>query len=519
MSESEAPLISGHSTRALNSPGGLSSPVVHSNKDTVLRFLALCAPVFAVILLCWPTVLGMVTLWNDTEARGLTHGWLIALVTGWLMWQLARDLSSLRLSPYWTAIPVLLVSSLAWLVLFRTSIQVGQILLLPLMMWLSVTAVYGTTIARRSFFPLAYLYFATPLLAYLNPVLRWGTVFANRFFIRACGIPASFVANTVRIPSGVFEIQGGCAGMHFFVVALALATLYAHLQRTAKWGRLLLLAGGLAILANWIRVFTIVVAGYLTNMQHYLVTVDHYWFGWGVFALTMVVFFVLAARFGESPKMHSAQDEHAAPLPLPPAQRISIIVATLAVLAVGPLVEHVLASRAGAAVSADMLPSARSGWQVSVVNSFADWRPVFDGADSKTLGRYTQDDRVVEAFAAEYRDQHQTKKLAGYYNSVVGDEQVNDIEPPLVDLPAGFAQHALADQQGRHMLIWYSYYVGDRRFVSALKAQVYYGLKSLVSQPISGVIALRMSCEIDCANAAQTLKRFAVETHITAVPR
>jgi EpsI family protein len=519
MSESESPLISGPSTRALNGAGRLSSPVVRGNKDTALRFLALCAPVFAVILLCWPTVLGMVSIWNDTENRGYTHGWLIAFVTGWLMWQLARDLPVLRMSPRWVTIPGLLVLSLTWLVLFRTSIQVGQILLLPLMMWLAVTALYGTFIARRSIFPLAYLYFATPLLGYLVPALQWGTVFANRFFIRLCGIPASFDANTVRVPSGVFEIQGGCAGGHFFIVALALATLYAHLQRTAAWGRLLVLAGSLAILANWIRVFTIVVAGYLTNMQHYLVTVDHYWFGWGVFALTMVVFFIVAARFSELPASQSGREEQPILPVLSPLQLTTAIVATLAALAAGPLAEQVLASRAGAPLSAHLLPSSVSGWQATAVNSFTDWRPTFGGADNKELGRYTQNDRVVEIFSAEYRDQNQNKKLAGYYNSVVGDEQTNEVESPPVDLPAGFAQHALVDQQGRQALIWHSYYVGERRFASALKAQIYYGLKSLVSQPVSGVIAMRTSCETDCTNATRILERFAAQTHPAAVTR
>ena len=60
----------------------------------------------------------------------------------------------------------------------------------------------------------------------------------------------------------------------------------------------LALMAALAVLANWVRVYTVIEAGYLTDMQSYLVRVSHYGFGWAVFAATLVVFFWLVTRFG-----------------------------------------------------------------------------------------------------------------------------------------------------------------------------------------------------------------------------
>lgn len=518
VSEGDSSPASGHSTRALSGSGHLLNSASRSIRDTVLRFLALSVPLLAITLLYWPTALALASMWNDTEARGNTHGWLIVLVTLWLLWQLARDLPSLRLLPFWPALPVLLVLSLAWLVLFRTSIQTAQIVLLPLMMLLAMAALYGSGIARRSVFAIGYLYFATPIWGYLTPVLQWGTIFANRFLIRAFGIPASFVENTVRVPSGVFAIEGGCAGSHFFIVAIALAALYAHLRRTVAWVRLLMLAAGLAILANWIRVFTIVVAGYLTNMQHYLVTVDHYYFGWGVFALTMVVFFVVAARFRERPVIESISRDESVGSNFSSSQRVMLgaVLLLLVVLAAGPLSEQALARRSGAPLHDNLLPGPPEGWEGPLPASSSAWQPVFEGADTRVLGRYTKSGRVVEWFSAEYSDQHQHKKLAGYYNSLTGVERVADESSPPVDLPAGFAQRATVDERGRQTLIWYSYYVGERRFSSALKAQIRYGLQSLFSQPVSGVMALRTTCENECTNAARTLLEFAARNNLDA---
>jgi exosortase/archaeosortase family protein len=52
-----------------------------------------------------------------------------------------------------------------------------------------------------------------------------------------------------------------------------------------------------AMIGNWLRVFFVIYAGYLTDMQHFLVQVDHYYFGWGIFILLMAPVFWFARRF------------------------------------------------------------------------------------------------------------------------------------------------------------------------------------------------------------------------------
>jgi hypothetical protein len=43
-------------------------------------------------------------------------------------------------------------------------------------------------------------------------------------------------------------------------------------------------------------VFLLVVIGYTTEMQHYFVRVDHYWFGWAIFAVAIAIYFAIARR-------------------------------------------------------------------------------------------------------------------------------------------------------------------------------------------------------------------------------
>src|SRR5690606_25050605 len=118
---------------------------------------------------------------------------------------------------------------------------------------------------------------------------------------------------------GTIEIESGCSGLHYFVVGLALAVLYGEANRLSWRGRLRVaaLGAGLAMLANWARIYVIVVLGHGTKMQHYLVAVDHYWFGWGLFAGCVALVCVVARAV----QLCSASDHTSAASVTPPPRR------------------------------------------------------------------------------------------------------------------------------------------------------------------------------------------------------
>jgi hypothetical protein len=60
-------------------------------------------------------------------------------------------------------------------------------------------------------------------------------------------------------------------------------------------------------------------------------------------------------------------------------------------------------------------------------------------------------------------------------------------------------------------VLWWTYRIGERDFASGLPAQLWYGLNSLWSQPVSTVAALRAECVPDCDRARQLLQDFAAE--------
>lgn len=469
------------------------------------NFLLVAAPLVAVVLLYFASARSLTTYWNDTDSLTYTHGWIVLAIAIWLLFDALRPLEPFSFKGSWAGVVALFASSVVWLLGRQTNIQLIQQMLLPVLASCVLWGLYGNEIARRCGFALGYLYFAVPLWGEINPVLQWGTVFAMRALVRLAGIPAYFDSNTIHLPSGVIAVEGGCSGLHFFIVGMALATLYWYINRIAAKWRLLMVAAVLAVLANWVRVFVIVVAGYLTNMQHYLVRVEHYRFGWGVFAVMMAIFFFIAHRMKQEPVMTTSAS--AVPQPSLPRSYLTLTALVLVLLMV-PCYVFTLQHRAVPAITVSVVPPA--GWQQSSEPVTA-WQPSFMNADGSVLQRYTTADAQLDVYRAVYGEQNQQKKIAGYDNSPLGALR-NGMEVIATATASGaFRETELSDALGNRELVWAAYSVDDRWFASALRAQLWSGLKTLLAAPRTGVLALHAKCQPDC-----TVARRAMDQWVTA---
>ena len=281
-----------------------------------LRLWLIAMLACVVALVYWPSSVFLYQRWSDTAATTYTHGWLILLVCVALTIRARRELAAAPTQPAPLAHLALAGAILAWLVCYRASIESLEVALLPVIFWLAATAAFGWAVGRLLLFPVAYLYFALPIW-YPTP-LQDLTVLAMHGLLTITGPAALFTGDVIHIPNGTFRIEEGCSGLHFMIVGLAVAALYGEQQRDPwrirAWQ--LALMAALAVLANWVRVYTVIEAGYLTDMQSYLVRVSHYGFGWAVFAATLVVFFWLVTRFGPdtvpaaAPVVSSPADPH-----------------------------------------------------------------------------------------------------------------------------------------------------------------------------------------------------------------
>jgi exosortase len=174
---------------------------------------------------------------------------------------------------------------------------VQELVLIPLI--LSVLAILiGWNQGRKFILPITILLFAMPFWDYLSWTLQLITVAVNEFGLGLLGIDFRIDGVFVFLTGvGAFEVAHGCSGLRYLLVGQSLALLYGELNLTAIRSRVILFvaAVGLALFANWVRVFVIIYMGYETNMQSSLIE-DHDNFGWWVFAATLVPLFLLGRR-------------------------------------------------------------------------------------------------------------------------------------------------------------------------------------------------------------------------------
>lgn len=453
-------------------------------------------------LLFWPTTASLIEQWEDTIRRSYTHGYLIVVMSLWLLWRNRANWSQVEIRPSVVACVGVIAASVVWLIVYRAGIRIAHQALLPAMIFGAFVAGYGFQAARRNWLPFAFLYFAVPLWDAINPLLQSLSSFAVRMMLRAVGIPVFFSGNTFTLPSGSLEIAGGCSGLHFLIVGIAVAVLYGEINRDLWRTRvkLVVLAAVLALLTNWIRIFIIAVAAHVTDMQHYLVTKEHYSFGWMMFVGTMVIFFLIVRRWPMQPEK-SVEAESA-----PKSGAISWRGAAFAVISL--LVAPVWLLADDNTIPKDqlprLLPTTLDGWSVEAITG-DDWQPVFGGADATQRARYSKGINSVEGYTALYADQHQGKELVAFNNSLTG-ETLNARRRGSAG-QGDWMELEATDSRGDRWVLWYAYRLGNDWYQRTLPMQVQYGVKSLISAPLSAVVAFRARCQgEDCAATRDILR-------------
>jgi exosortase len=473
------------------------------------RIYCIAALASLVALVYWPSTVFLGERWSEKAGQTYTHGWLILLICIALVVRSRRELAAAPVQPSARAAVALAAVIVAWLVFYRASIEGLEVPLLPLIFWLAVTTAYGWAVGRLMLFPVAYLYFAVNIW-HAAPLQRL-TVLVMRGLLAVIGPTAVIEGDLVHIPNGTFVIEEGCSGLHFMIVGLAVAALYGE-QRRDPWRvrvRQLALMAGLALLANWVRVYTVIVAGYLTDMQSYLVRVSHYGFGWCVFAVALLVFFWLAPRLAPEPAPVAA-------LPAPQSVRMSRaelsgITAAVAILIALPLLNWALRmSRAAPPLAHPAaLLDPRAPWHAVPLNVRSAWLPVFAGADELQRRAFGNSaDEAVEVLGVAYRIQRQDAELVGETSSLTGAGLQARAEHVVASAAGPFRETEVIDPAGARSLIWWRYQVDGRDLVDPFTEQLWYGLNALIWRPPAGLIALRTACNPDCASAQHALQEF-----------
>jgi exosortase len=240
----------------------------------------------------------LVGIWSASPNE--SHGFLVAVLVPVLVWMQRGSLAHGERdgfgAPAVATFAIAIAAGVAASVAGASSVVAA---LLPAIVLSAVWVALGREALAALALPICFFWFAVPLWWILTPGLQWLTVQATTLLLAGAGIPAFVDGAVVKIPAGVFEIVGGCAGTNYLVVALTMATLIAFLQRASlrEGLRLVAFAASIAIAMNWLRVTLLIAIGQATQMRSPLVS-DHFWFGWALFGVALVPIVLRARTLG-----------------------------------------------------------------------------------------------------------------------------------------------------------------------------------------------------------------------------
>ncbi|MEJ2539777.1 MAG: EpsI family protein [Gemmatimonadota bacterium] len=444
-----------------------------------------------------------------------THGYPIAALCLYLLWREGRRLDP-RTRGWWLAlVPVAALSAL-WLVAWVLSVQVVHQAVLPLLVACAATVVYGGS-GLRIVAPIAATFLlAVPLWETLTRPLQLLTVAATETLLAVVGLEATVRGETITIPYGTFLVADTCAGLSYLMVALFIGAVYAWLFLRSWPARIAVvaLAAAVAIVGNWIRVFSLVVIGYRTEMTSPLVE-SHGTYGWVVFGFSLVVFFVLARRierWGAVAPQGGAAPPARWPAETPgPRGFRSRILAAVAAGVVGPLLYLVVSSLPADRTVPEETPGLQPapGWTSTpgAPGAAAGWRPDFQGADERIVHTWRRGDEVGRVDRLVYLEQRQGKELVGGENRIAPDGAL--LGSRLLG-PVGpderTVQEAVVEVEGERRLVWWWYVVTGQVTTSSSTAKLL-GLEGFVRrEPVAELVAASVPCPTgDCAEAVPTL--------------
>jgi len=449
-----------------------------------LPLLALLFTVGLLLTMTAGSVITMVSLWQAVTTYN--HCFLVLPIALFLIWQKRRHLAHLTPSQDLFGLIPLAVLALLWLIGRAGQIQLFEHVALVGMIISLALALLGREIAKTIAFPLAFLLFMVPFGDVFVPGLQQFTATFSVALLRLADIPVFHDGIMIETPTGLFEVAEACAGIRFLIANVMIGALFAYLAmgRLWKWAAFMAIAVTLPIIANGFRAFGIILIAYLTDNE-YAAGVDHIIYGWGFFAVIMLVFLVIGNAIADWPSPSDGTAGGLAGTFETGAWRPTFALPVTLLIVAAPLYATFVMSKGpdGIAINPDLMldptlaldlgPACKAGHAPS-----DGWRPEFVHADMTQELTVDCGEGPVDLFVAYYAHEREGAELVQHGNRLADGESwtriatswhTSDIEglPNAIRKEELFGRHA----GDRVVLAWY--WIGGQLMAKDWQAKAY----------------------------------------------
>ncbi|MFH0878837.1 MAG: exosortase/archaeosortase family protein [Lentisphaerota bacterium] len=212
----------------------------------------------------------MVDRWGQIGGE-YSHGWLIPLVSGWLVWLKRRELAAAPKKVCgWGLAVIVFALLLHWLGAKAQQTRLS-LLGLILIIWGIPFYLYGWRVARQLIFPCSYLIFCIPLnfLDSVTAPLRITAAATSSAILNGIGLPVTRVGAGIQssFANGFsFDVAPECSGLHSLLAMTALMAVYANMTQKTLLKQWILFSFSIpvALVGNIVRItlVALVAAGF-----------------------------------------------------------------------------------------------------------------------------------------------------------------------------------------------------------------------------------------------------------------
>jgi exosortase len=474
------------------------------------RIALFIAPLFATLawlFVSWPALRSLHTRWIDV-GDSYVLGYPLLVVAVWWGYMHRERLRRLPLSPSWWGVILFALTVAITMAGRLIQLQIVQQLMVPASLWFTVAALFGWRMARAVLLPVALQYFGMPVWDFLIEILRTITVVVTQTLLSLVHVPALIENNHIQLQAGIVTVADSCSGLNLLLAALLTGILQAEIGLRGTRRRLLLIgiAGAIGLLVNWIRVFSLVMIAHLSNMQSPLVY-SHASFGWWVYAVSLIPFFLIARRLerGERPESEHFDRQRSTAIPVN------------SVIAAAALILLVLGGEFAAASLMHRVGSMNSGFAIdgNAEPTAPTFRPNYSGFDVEQAWTLKGSLATYELLALTYLREEKEKKLIYYRNEIADVDRMHSTAriATRAGVPLNFS---LVSGSNWHLVWWY-YWVDGSITASPTKAKLLQLKAMLLGDPTAALVTLSRSCisagcqteleEVDGDEANEMLKR------------
>jgi exosortase D (VPLPA-CTERM-specific) len=198
------------------------------------------------------------------------HGFLIPVVSAFLLWQRREAIARSEVAPSWYGWALVAIAMLCAILGQLSALFLLAQLPIVLALWGLTLASGGKQMAKVTFIPILILALAVPLPYFIDALLTWRLQIISSqlgvWLIRLAGVPVFLEGNVIDLGTFKLQVAEACSGLRYMFPLLSLSFIVAYMFRAPIWQRVVvfLSAVPITILMNSVRIG---IAGIL--VQHF----------------------------------------------------------------------------------------------------------------------------------------------------------------------------------------------------------------------------------------------------------